>query len=84
LAFGEFLFASKNKRNNKDGDNLGRFHDSLDRERNKSQSLTSKENGDKTIGSDFDFRFQIHATFGSFVIDSIDKGGDDKREQILE
>jgi len=84
LTFGEFLLASKKKRDNKDRNNLGRFHDSLDWERNISQGLTSKENGDKTEGGDFDFGFQVHTTLGSFVIESINKSGNDEREQILE
>jgi len=84
LALAVLTSSAHDEGDNKNWDNLGRFHNSLDWEWDISKGLTCQEHWSETATSNKEFGFNVHLGLLLVVIESVDGGSDDEAEEVLE
>jgi hypothetical protein len=84
LALGVLSLKAEEEGNQKDGDNLGGFHDSLNGERNIGKGLAGHEDGAEAATTDDQFRLEVHLGLGLLVVESVNTSSQKEREEVLE
>jgi hypothetical protein len=84
LALGVLSLNTEEESNQKDGNDLGGLHDSLDGERNISEGLAGHEDGAEAATTDDQFRLEVHLGLGLLVVEFVDSSSQKEREKVLE
>jgi len=84
LALGVLSLHAEEERDQKDGNNLGGFHNSLDGERNIGEGLAGHKDGAETATTDDQFRLEVHLRLRLLVVESVDTSSQEEREKVLE
>jgi len=84
LALGVLSLKAEEEGDQKDGNNLGGFHDGLDGERNIGEGLAGHEDGAETATTDDQFRFEVHFRLRLLAVESVDTSSQEEREKVLE
>lgn len=72
LALGVLSLNTEEEGNQKNGNNLGGFHDGLDGERNIGEGLAGHEDRTKTATTDDQFRLEVHLGLRLLVVEFVD------------
>lgn len=84
LALGVLSLKAEEEGDQKDGNNLGGFHDGLDGERNIGEGLAGHEDGAETATTDDQFRLEVHLRLRLLAVESVDTSSQEEREKVLE
>jgi len=84
LALGVLSLNTEEEGNQKDGNDLGGLHNSLDGERNVGKGLAGHEDRAKAATTDDQFRLEVHLGLGLLVVEFVDSGSQNEREKVLE
>jgi len=84
LALGVLSLKAEEEGDQKDGNNLGGFHDGLDGERNIGEGLAGHKDGAETATTDDQFRLEVHLRLRLLVVESVDTSSQEEREKVLE